>query len=79
MRSIVALAAALAAPATRRSQLSRSERVLCGAAVVFQLVTGEGWVVDGAKMSLMPELEAQDPTPGLFPPAAARKPWWRFW
>jgi hypothetical protein len=38
------------------------------------------WVVDGAKISLLPEPESPDPTPGSSRPAAARKPWWRrFW
>ena len=36
------------------------------------------WVVDGAKISLLPELESPDPTPGSSHPAT-RKPWWRFW
>jgi hypothetical protein len=37
------------------------------------------WVVDGAKISLLPELESQDPAPGSSRPSATRKPWWRFW
>jgi len=37
------------------------------------------WVVDGATISLLPEFESPNPSPGSSRPAAARKPWWRFW
>jgi hypothetical protein len=37
------------------------------------------WVVDGAKISLLPALESLDPTPAASHPAGPRKPWWRFW
>jgi hypothetical protein len=37
------------------------------------------WVVDGAKISLVPELESQELAPGSSRPTTTRKPWWRFW